>query len=334
MTADFWDHIQTNAKKSGEPFFSLAPMEAVTDSVFRQVVAKAAAPDVFNTEFTNALSITHPKAKFSVMGRLHVSPNEQQRPVVQLWGDQPEAFARAAEAVKNQGFKAIDLNMGCPDSTVVKNGGGSDLIRHMQTAADVIAASKMAGLPVSVKTRLGFSRVDEMNDWLPWLLRQDVRVLTVHLRTRKEMSKVSAHFELIDQIVKMRDKIAPQTMLQINGDIKTRRQGIELAEQHPGLDGIMIGRGIFENPYCFEKTPQRHSLGELLDLFGFQLDLYDQYVAEVGPKRFEALRRFFKIYVRGLAEAAKYRDRLVNTHSSDEARAIITELRERACSLS
>lgn len=328
---DFWQTIKKQSQLKGTPFFSLAPMEAVTDSIFRQVVSKAAAPDVFYTEFTNAISITHPKAKFSVMGRLHVDKSEKQ-PVVQLWGNHAEDFRKAAAEVKKQGFKAIDINMGCPDSTVIKNNGGSDLIRHPQDAADIIEAAKTAGLPVSAKTRLGFSKVDEMSDWLPWLLKQNVAVLTVHLRTKKEMSKVPAHFELIDEIIKMRDQIAPTTLLQINGDIKTRAQGLQLVLDHPGLNGIMIGRGVFEDPYCFQENPQPHSLDDLLNLFDLQLNLYDDYVSAVGPKRFETLRRFFKIYIRGIHEAASYRDRLVNTRSTDEARAIIQELREQALS--
>ncbi|MFT8702405.1 MAG: tRNA-dihydrouridine synthase family protein [Oenococcus oeni] len=326
MISEFWKSIKDASQKKGEPFFSLAPMEAVTDSVFRRVVFKAAPPDLFYTEFTNAISVTHPKAKFSVMGRLYVKKDEQ-RPIVQLWGNHASDFSKAALSVKNQGFKAIDINMGCPDSTVVKNGGGSDLIRHQTAAAEVIQASKEAGLPISAKTRLGFSKIDEMYDWLPWLLKQDLQVLTVHLRTRKEMSKVPAHFELIDEIIKMRDQIAPETLLQINGDIKNRSEGIKLAKKHPGIDGIMIGRGVFENPYCFETKATTHSLNDSLDLFEMQLDLYDQYVQEVGPKRFETLRRFFKIYIRGIRDAAKYRDLLINTHSTDEARKIIDELR-------
>lgn len=329
MTQTFWETIKKNSFKQNRPFFSLAPMEAVTDSIFRQVVARAAAPDVFFTEFTNALSITHPKAKFSVMGRLYVDPAEKTMPVVQLWGDQSEAFYKAAFAVKKMGYKAIDINTGCPDSTVVKNGGGSDLIRHPEKVSGIIAACRQSGLSVSVKTRLGFSKISEMNDWIPFLLEHKPELLTVHLRTRKEMSKVPAHYEVIDELIRMRDYISPETLLQINGDIKDHQQGMELYRSHPGLDGIMIGRGVFENPYCFSPNKEQHDLRELLSLFEMQLDLYDDYARKIGGKRFVTLRRFFKIYVRSMPNAAFYRDLLVNTASTDQARAIISRIRQR-----
>jgi len=232
----YWQNIADHAKAENRPFFSLAPMEAVTSAIFRRVVAKAAAPDVFFTEFTNAISVTHPKAKFTVQGRLYVAPEEAHMPVAQLWGNDPDAFARAAVAVKDLGYEAIDMNMGCPDSTVIKNHGGSDLIRNFDTAAAVIAAAKTAGLPVSVKTRLGYSRLDEWRDWLTFLFNQDIPLLTIHLRTKKEMSRVPAHFEMIDDIVKLRDEVAPDTLLQINGDIENYQEGVQLAKDHPGVD--------------------------------------------------------------------------------------------------
>ncbi|MDR2660876.1 MAG: tRNA-dihydrouridine synthase [Lactobacillaceae bacterium] len=326
--SNYWKKIKENHLKA--PFFSLAPMEAVTDTVFRRVVKQASAPDNFYTEFTNATSITHEKAKFSVRHRLYVDENEKQ-PIVQLWGngDDPESFASAADAIKDMGFLAIDLNMGCPDPTVIKNHGGSDYIRHYENAAKVITATKKAGLPVSVKTRLGFSSIDDYHEWIPFLLKQDIEVLTVHLRSKKEMSKAGAHFEVIADILKMRDEISPDTLIQINGDIKTKEQGLQLAKKYPGIDGIMIGRGIFENPFAFDDAKQ-HSQEELFALFRMQLDLYDDYVLNIGPKRFESLRRFFKIYIRGLPNAATYRDRLVRTTSTDEARQIIDEIENKS----
>lgn len=319
----YWQNIAEQVQTTGEPFFSLAPMEAVTDAVFRQVVQAAAAPDIYYTEFTNAKSVTHPKAKFSVAGRLYVSENEAKMPIAQLWGDEGEDFYKAAVEAKKMGYEAIDLNMGCPDATVIKNGGGSDMIRHFERAAEVIAATKKAGLPVSVKTRLGFNDVNTFREWLPFLFQQDVEVLTIHLRSRKEMSKVDAHYEYIDEIVALRDEHAPETLLQINGDIKTRQQGLALAAAHPGVDGVMIGRGIFESPFAFEKVATQHSLVEMLTLLRLQLDLYDEFVAQFGKRKFDQLKRFFKIYVRNIPHAAGLREQLMASRSTDEVREIL-----------
>lgn len=321
--ANYWQDIAAHAKAENRPFFSLAPMEAVTNAIFRQVVARAAAPDVFFTEFTNAISVTHPKAKFTVQGRLYVADAEKQMPVAQLWGNQPEAFEKAAADVKERGYQAIDMNMGCPDSTVIKNHGGSDLIRNPETAAAVIAAAKTAGLPVSVKTRLGYSRLDEWPDWLRFLLEQDIPLLTVHLRTKKEMSRVGAHYELIDDIVKLRDEVAPSTLLQLNGDIENYQEGCALAAAHPGVDGIMIGRGIFTSPFAFEKTPQEHSVKELLSLLNYQLDLYDDFSERFDTQRFASLKRFFKIYVRNQPHAAELRNAMMETRSTDQVRELL-----------
>jgi len=321
----FWSAIAAKAHAEHRPFFTMAPMEAVSNTVFRQVVAKAAAPDAFFTEFVYAKGITNSNTKFPVHGRLYVAPAEAQRPVVQLWGNEAADFVTAAAALKEKGFEAIDINMGCPDGTVIKNHGGSDLIRNPQWAIDVIAAAKTAGLAVSVKTRLGYSKLAEFRDWIPTLLRQNVAVLTVHLRTKQEMSKVGAHFEVIDELIKMRDELAPNTLLQINGDIPDYQAGLALAKQHPGLDGIMIGRGVFASPFAFETTPQSHSLAELLDLLRYQLELFDDFATRYDVPRFPSLKRFFKIYARPELGATDLRNAMMDAKSTAEVRQILNE---------
>ncbi|KRN74687.1 hypothetical protein IV73_GL001193 [Weissella kandleri] len=325
--SSYWQKVVDQAQAGHEqptPFFTLAPMEAVTDTVFRRVVEKAAGPDAYYTEFTNARSIAHPKAKFSVQGRLAVADDESM-PIAQIWGNRPEDFRSAANDLKTRGYEAVDINMGCPDGTVIKNGGGSDLIRHQDDAAAIIAAAKESGLVVSVKTRLGFNDFETYKTWLPFLLEQDVQVLTIHLRTRKEMSKVPAHYEVIDEIVAMRDAISPRTLLQINGDIKDRAAGLELAAAHPGVDGIMIGRGIFESPWAFEKAPSDHTLEESLDLLRLQLDLHDEVTKLYGPRHFQKLKRFFKIYVRSFSYASDLRMALMETNTTDEVRQALAD---------
>lgn len=325
-------------------------MEAVTDVVFRHVVAAAAPPDLWFTEFTNATGWAHAGDK-AIGGRL-IKTDDEQPIIAQLWGSDPASMASLAVRCAELGYDGIDINMGCPDSSAVKSGGGAGMILNPENAAAIIAAAKTSGLPVSVKTRLGYSRVDEWRDWLTHILHQDVVNLTIHLRTKKEMSKVDAHFELIPAIKQLRDDIAPHTLLTINGDIRDRAHGLELVEQY-GVDGIMIGRGIFANPFAFAGMPigpvssdlrepanngsggsskawipdqvRNDSTQKRINLLLLQLDLYDKYHEQTG-RPYETLKRFFKIYIRDFSGASELRDQLMHTKSTDEVREIIAKI--------
>ena len=287
--------------------------------VFRHVVKQAAAPDLFFTEFTNATGWVHAGEK-AIAGRLVKTADE--KPIVaQIWGGEPGDMEQLAVHCKELGYDGIDINMGCPAKSAIKS-GGSALIRNPQLAAESITAAKTAGLQVSVKTRLGYTHIDEWKEWLTHLLKQDIVNLTIHLRTKKEMSKVPAHFELLPEIIALRDEISPKTLLTINGDIEDRAHGLRLVEENPGIDGIMIGRGVFHNPFAFEIEPRDHSKDELLDLLKCQLDLYDEY-SHLTNRPFDTLKRFFKIYVRNFDGAAELRDKLMHTKSTDEVRALL-----------
>lgn len=317
MTHNFWRDLP-------RPFFVLAPMEDVTHVVFRHVIAAAARPDVFFTEFTNTESFCHPEGIFSVRGRLTFTEDEQ--PIVaHIWGDKPDHFREMSIGMAKQGYKGIDINMGCPVANVAAKGKGSGLINHPDTAGSIIQAAKAGGLPVSVKTRLGYTSLDEWRDWLTHLFEQDIANLSIHLRTRKEMSDGDAHWELIPEIKKLRDEIAPDTLLTINGDIPDYKTGLELATKY-GVDGVMIGRGVFTNPFAFEKESREHRGMELLDLLRLHLDLHDKYSTELEPRPFRPLRRFFKIYVRGFPGASEFRHQLMSTESTDEVRGLLDGL--------
>lgn len=333
-------------------------MEAVTDVVFRHVVAAAAPPDLWFTEFTNATGWAHAGDR-AIGGRL-IKTDDEHPIIAQLWGSDPASMEKLAAHCAELGYDGIDINMGCPDSSAVKSGGGAGMILNPENATAIIAAAKTSGLPVSVKTRLGYSRIDEWHDWLTHILQQDVVNLTIHLRTKKEMSKVDAHFELIPDIKQLRDDIAPQTLLTINGDIRDRAHGLELVDKY-SVDGVMIGRGIFANPFAFEHMPpesapitsERDTKSEVqpekvltesvtfpasngisevsnrksdrLQLLQLQLDLYDKYHEQTG-RPFETLKRFFKIYVRDIPGASELRDQLMHTKSTDEVREILNQL--------
>ena len=292
-------------------------MEGVTDIAFREVIAYAGRPDLFFTEFTNVSSYASEKGRENALERLKISPTDS--PIIaQIWGKNPEHFAIIASRLEELGFSGIDLNFGCPDKNVNKTGGGAAMIKTPALAVECYRnAAKNTGLPVSIKTRLGWSKPEEYKEWLPILLKEHPAALTVHLRTKKEMSKVPAHYELIPEIIKLRDEISPTTKLIINGDIKNKTHALELHEQYPEIDGFMIGRGVFQNPYCFtDHTPTRE---ELMTLLKLHLDLYEKY--NLHP--YEPLKHFFKIYISNFPGAAELRARLMETHSIAEARAII-----------
>lgn len=304
-----------------KPILALAPMEAVTDVVFRHVVEQAAAPDLYFTEFTNATGWYHAGDK-AVGGRL-VKTDDETHLIAQLWGSDPIAMGKLAQHCATHGFAGIDLNMGCPDQSAIKGGGGAQMIRTPDVAAALITAAKTSGLPVSVKTRLGYSYVDEWSEWLGFLLEQDIVALTIHLRTKKEMSKVPAHFELIPEIKALRDSVAANTLLLVNGDVEDRTHALKLVRE-TGVDGVMIGRGIFHNPYAFEISPRLHTKEELLGLLQMQLDYYDTYREQLH-RPFETLKRFFKIYVRDFDGASALRERLMHCRATDEVRSIIDD---------
>ena len=311
----FWNELP-------QPFFALAPMESVTDVVFRHVIAKAGAPDVWFSEFTNATGWVHAGQK-AIGGRL-IKTDDEQPIVAQIWGGEPGDMEKLAMHCQELGYHGIDINMGCPAKSAIKSGGAA-LIRKPELAVEAISAAKTAGLPVSVKTRLGYSSVNEWRDWLTTLLQQDIVNLTIHLRTKKEMSKVPAHFELIPEIIALRDNIAPQTLLTINGDIRDRAHGLELASQYPDVNGIMIGRGVFHDPFCVNQQNGPVRQQSLLELLSYHLDLFDHWQPELG-RPFETLKRFFKIYVRDFDGAKEMRDQLMQAKNTDEVRRLLSSL--------
>ena len=296
-------------------------MEGVTDISFRQVIAKAGRPDLFFTEFTNVSSYASDKGHANALERLKTAPTDA--PIIaQIWGKNPDHFATITSELKSLGFAGVDLNFGCPDRHVNKAGGGAAMIRTPDLAVECFenAVTHANGLPVSIKTRLGFTYLDEYKDWIPTLLREHPAALTVHLRTRKEMSKVAAHYELIPDLIRLKNEISPETKLIINGDIKNRSEGERLVKENPGLDGYMIGRGVFQNPYCF--TEHIPTTSELIDLLNAHLDFFDNEAA-VSKLSFEPLKHYFKIYVKDFPGASEFRQKLMECHSTVEAREVI-----------
>jgi nifR3 family TIM-barrel protein len=306
---NFWQTLE-------KPIFILAPMEDVTDTVLRQVIARCGKPAVFFTEFTNVEGMFSKGAKH-VIHRLQYT--EAERPLVaQIWGTHPENFFKAAKQLIEMGFDGIDLNMGCPASGVAQKGACSGLINNRPLAKEIIDATKegAAGeIPVSIKTRLGFRAIDF--EWIAFVLAQKPAVLTVHARTVAEMSKVPAHWDQLKTVVDMRNALSSTTLIIGNGDVKSLDDARQKVAE-VGADGAMIGRGIFENPYLFaetttlsDKTPQ-----EKMQLL---LDHMHLWQATWGDsKHFPVLRKFFKVYANGFPGAQDLRIQLMETQTPEE----------------
>ncbi len=311
------------------PFFILAPMDDVTDSVFRRVVSECAAPDLFFTEFVNADGLQSP-GRVKLLKKLRFTPTEQPL-IAQIWGKQPENFRKTAQQVADGSlarelglpdgvnFAGVDLNMGCPQKTEIKNGTCAALINNRELAHDIIQATKegLAGrLPLSVKTRLGYGQVDL--SWHEFLLGHDLAMLAVHGRTKAQMSKVPADWELIGQIRQLRDKLAPNTLIVGNGDVLSRQQGESLAKQHQ-LDGIMIGRGIFHDPFVFStQSPwPEYSREQRIELYRQHVQLFAD-TWQHGERPVHTLNKFCKIYINGFDGAKEMREGLMTATSADE----------------
>ena len=312
-------NIWNKLKSEKKPFYVLAPMDDVTDTVFRQIVAKYSPADLMMTEFANADGYCSP-GKDAIMKRLKYDTSEG--PVIaQIWGIEPKNYYEMAKDIKSLGFAGIDINMGCPIKDMIKKGACSAMIQNPTLAAEVIAATKEGsdGLPVSVKTRIGFSTIDTEN-WIGFLLEQSLDALTVHGRTRKEMSKVPAHWEEIKKAVVIKNDLSPNTVLIGNGDVVDRADG-DLKAIETGVDGIMVGRGIFQDFFVFEKESSNRSIEEVLGIMAEHIKLYENTWAV--ERSFEPLKKFFKVYISNFDGAAKLRADFMNTKNTKDALKLI-----------
>lgn len=306
-------------------------MDDVTDTVFRQIVNQCAPPDLAFTEFVNVdglMSVGRP----NLLKKLQFVPSETGL-VAQIWGLNPENFRKIASQIADgtlarelglpdgNNYVGVDLNMGCPAKSEVKNGACAALIKteNRDHAKAIIQATKegLGGrLPLSVKTRVGFSAVDL--SWFEFLFGQGLDMITIHGRTRKQMSKVPADWDLIGQIRAMRDKLSPSTLVVGNGDVLSRQQGLELAQKHK-LDGVMIGRGVFHDPYFFAKTSPWESMNE-----DQKIALYKKHVQlfattwKNDERRVHTLNKFCKIYVQGFDGAKELREQLMEAETTED----------------
>lgn len=307
---NFWEKLK-------RPIFILAPMDGVTDTVFRQIVAQVGKPDVFFTEFVPVDAIVS-KAQMRVLEK-SLRYTSVERPIVaQIWGSDPEKFYQAAKLLSKLKFDGIDVNMGCPDRSTIKKGACSALIKNPKLAQKIILATIKGanGLPVSVKTRIGFENI-ETEKWVETLLQTPISALSLHLRTVAEMSKVPAHWEEIEKAVSLRDKLKSKTLIIGNGDIKTLDEAKEKCNRYK-IDGVMIGTGIFENVYLFNEKIDINKVTpkQKIDLLLKHLMLFKKTWED--SRHFEQMKKFVKCYVNNFKGASEKREILMKTKNLHE----------------
>lgn len=313
--------------KLAKPFFVLAPMADVTDPAYRRLIAEYGAPDVTWTEFVSADGLYHTREKKGMPDEENpllrdLAYTEGERPILaQLFSSDPEMMAYASALAEERGFDGVDINMGCPDRSIEKQGAGAAMIKQPETAKAIIRAARTSGLPVSVKTRIGYNQ-ESIDEWLPVLLAEKPDALTIHLRTRKEMSSVPAHWELLPRVVQLRDRISPRTRIIGNGDVKDMEDARRKAEES-GADGIMLGRAIFGNPWLFAgRTLEDVTPKERIEA----LAKLSRYFFELKPaKSFHILKKHIKAFVTGFDGAAELRGALMETRDRAELERLLSE---------
>ncbi|NTW23577.1 MAG: tRNA-dihydrouridine synthase [Lentimicrobium sp.] len=311
-------------------------MEDVTDTVFRELVMSVSLPGKLHllfTEFTSVDGLCHPVGREAVIHRLFVNESEQEflnkynvKLVAQLWGNDPEKFYKASQYIaKDFHFDGIDINMGCPVDKVVKQNSCSALISQPDLALEIIDATiKGSGMPVSVKTRTGI-KDHQTAKWIDELLQSDLSAITLHARTQKMQSLFPAEWEQVKIAVAVKEEIRPEVRILGNGDVSSWQNGKELMLQ-TGADGVMVGRGIFANPWFFAENDVEREVHAKVGLLENHIRLFSN--TWKSMRNFSILKRFFKIYVNGFSGASAFRASLMETHNAPEALQVIRDFRE------
>jgi nifR3 family TIM-barrel protein len=363
----FWKDLDSKSKTAGRPLFVLAPMADVTDCAFRYVIAKYGKPDVLWTEFVSAdgLVRANPEGQKKLLADLKFSPELEHPIVAQLFGSHPKYMEEACKLVAELGFDGIDLNMGCPDRSIEKQGAGASMMKNPKLAKEIIlsakrgvasannldqknealGAEKKLPIPITVKTRVGYNK-DELDSWIKNIIEASPAVITVHARTRKDMSKVPANWDYVKRAVAIRNKMQSHliesgknhTLIFGNGDVESIEDGYKKAKE-TGADGVMIGRAIFGNPWLFSgiqslgKNPEqntgqdvskktvRPSIQEKLNVMVEHTQKFQDELG--GIKNFAVMKKHYKAYVNGFDGARELRAELMETQNVEEVRKIV-----------
>lgn len=336
MSLGFWEKLRAKKK----PIIVLAPMADVTDAAFRRIIAKYSkyggkftrpsfakqklgGPDVMWTEFVSADGLMSPGREHLLIDLMYT---KKERPIVaQIFSAHPEKVEGAAKLCAELGFDGIDINMGCPDRSVMKQGAGGALIKNPKLAVEIIKAAQRGveavkkkgkdAIPVSVKTRIGYSK-NELDAWLPALLSAEPAVVTIHARTVKELSLVPARWEHVKEAVEVRNNLKSKTLIFGNGDVTSLKDAKRLAKE-TGADGVMIGRGIFGNPWFFDaKRKKQPEPKEKMRVLLEHVRLFEKLLGK--RKNFAIMKKHFKAYVNGFDGAKEIRAQLMETNNAKE----------------
>jgi nifR3 family TIM-barrel protein len=310
-------------RKLPKPFFCLAPMADVTDAAFRQIICKYGKPDVLWTEFVSADGLASEGREILKNNLIYT---KKEHPIIaQLFSAHPNKMREAAKLVAELDFDGIDINMGCPDKSIEKQGAGAAMMKNMKIAGEVIQAAKdgikdaKCNIPVSVKTRIGYNK-NQISEWIPFLLKQDLAALIIHARTRKELSLVPARWEHVREVVEIRNKMGLKIKIIGNGDVVDTDDGRRKCKEY-GCDGIMIGRGIFGNPWLFSGNIP--TVKQKLKVLIEHTKLFEKILGK--HKNFAVMKKHYKVYANGFDGAKELRVKLMETKNSKEVEGIIKE---------
>lgn len=314
---NFWETLP-------RPFFAQAPMEDVTDAAFRRLIARFGKPHVMFTEFTSADGLVLADEQGQKLLRRKLMLDESERPIVaQLFTASPERMEKAAALVQELGFDGLDINMGCPVKEVVDNGCGAALIKNPSLARELIQAAHRGApnLPISVKTRIGYKQ-NQIAEWIPALLKENLAALAIHARTRDEMSEVPARWETVKEAVAIRDSLGISTPIIGNGDVKDLADARAKAEEF-GCEGVMLGRAIYGNPWLYSGRADVPTPEEKMSALVEHLRLFDELLS--STTHYAVMKKHFKAYISGWDGAKELRIQLMETNSVAEAVQVIAE---------
>lgn len=330
--------IQKLKQDKNRPLFVLAPMADVTDVAFRTVIGEVCSPDIYWTEFVSADGLIRATevGKYKLKKDLLFDAEKQRPIIVQLFSSTYQNMYEATKLCIELGFDGVDINMGCPDKSIEKQKCGAGMIKNPDLAVSVIKACKDARrdfgtehFSVSVKTRVGYNDV-EIDSWIPLLLEQELDLITIHARTRKEMSKVPANWEHVKAVVKMRDEWVEKNpgktipLIFGNGDVLDIEDGYKKCLEY-NVDGAMIGRAMFGNPWLFKdieniKNNFEHKFApsreERIKILIRQVEVFDQQLGDV--KSFALMKKFFKTYMTGFDDAREVREKIMGMETAGE----------------
>ncbi len=315
----FWKDIPKSCK-------ILAPMADVTDVAFREMIVKysrmgenGGGPHVLYTEFVAADGLFSDDGRTKLISLLQYNPKH--RPIVaQIFSSDPKKMEYAAGLCRSLGFDGVDINMGCPERNVTKQGAGAAMIQTPERAKEIILAAKRGAvdIPVSVKTRIGWTK-NEIETWIPEILSCNVAAIILHGRTRKEMSKVPAHWGIIARAGEIVRESGKETKFIGNGDILSLEQADAYGEKYK-VDGVMVGRGIFGKPWFFDSQKKEVSVKEKLEIM---LEHTRTFLKLLPNKNFQIMKKHYKAYISGFDGARELRGKCMEANSYEDIKKYV-----------